>query len=43
MDTFDALFDFPDYGLSDNQLELSSLPNTDDESTCSELTKDSSD
>jgi hypothetical protein len=43
MATFDGLFDFPDYGLSDDQSELSSLPDSDNESTCSERTEDSSD
>jgi hypothetical protein len=43
MATFGGLFDFPDYGLSNDQSELSSLPDSNNESTYSKRTKDSSD
>jgi hypothetical protein len=43
MATFGGLFDFPDYGLSDDQSELSFLPDSDNKSMCSKRTKDSSD
>jgi hypothetical protein len=43
MATFSGLFDFLDYGLSDDQSELFSLPDSDKESMCNERTEDSSD
>jgi hypothetical protein len=43
MATFSGLFDFPNYGLSDDQSELSSPPDSDDESTCSERTEEQAD
>ena len=40
--TFSGLFDFPNFGLSDRQSDLSSPPNSND-STCSERTEDEAD
>jgi hypothetical protein len=42
MVTFGGLFDFLNYSLSDDQLELSFLPDSDNEFICSKRTKDSS-
>jgi hypothetical protein len=41
--TFGGFFDFSDYSLSNDQLELFFLPDFDDEFMCSKRIKDSSD